>query len=495
MDIRQVTLSEVALLLMVSALGALSGQISRLLLVRQLDQVQRHLVPPGYAYRRFLIAEYYTRLLFVVVAAACLGISAIVVLTISGAQGVTFPMTFRWYVVGLFPILWISLVIYSLVCEWVAGAQATRLLGLQATRRQALAFRLKASVLSLPGVLLVESVIVVVALGLPLWLLLVCVPLLAVLSLLVAGLRYRILYASRPLEETQWARLAPRILSWAKLARFPYRQTRITSSQAFGFRDGSVGGLFKRTLYLSDGVLSNTDWRQQDAMIVYLFAQGHRLRLAAISNLGISLVTIAALVGVFLAQSTISDSLTAELLGGFGLFLVLIALLVIRMVSLVRLYGRNNRLPFYCDRVASELTGDPLAMMVLLNTLNQITLGYMGAANPYVSSGSRQSLLVQRMAQLESLMRKEGPRAPWAYQLVPSMGPVYLGPIPLTIPYEQPGTTPGPVPASRYLVLPPVTSAAPIIASGPPSTAVPIITTTMPEGAGDQSGSHYPTVK
>jgi hypothetical protein len=494
MDIRQVILSQVALLLIVSALGALFGLISRSVLSRQLEQVQRRLVPPGYAYRRFLIAGYYIRLLFVVVVASCLGISAIVVQTMSGAQGIAFPMRFRWYVVGLFPILWIGVVIHSLVFERAAGAQATQLLGLQVTRGQVLAFRLKASLLSLPAVLLVESLIVVFALGLPLWLLLVCVPVLAVLSLLVAGLRYRILYPSRPLEETQWASLGPRISDWAKLARFPYRQTRVTSSQAFGFRDGSVGGLFKRTLYLSDGVLSNTDWRQQDAMIVYLFAQGRRLRLAAISNLGISLVTIAALVGVFLAQSTISDSLTAALLGGFGLFLVLIALLVIRLVSLVRLYGGNNRLPFYCDRVAAELTGDPLAMMVLLNTLNQITGGFMGAANSYGNSGSRQSLLVQRMAQLESLMREDVPRAPWAYQLVPSMGPVYLGPIPLTIPYGRPGTTPGPVPSTRYPVLPPVTYAAPVILSGPPAPAVPIITT-MPQGAGDQAGSHYPTLK
>jgi hypothetical protein len=241
-------------------------------------------------------------------------------------------------------------------------------------------------------------------------------------------------------------------------------------------------------------VLSNTDWRQQDAMFVYLFAQGRRQRLAAISNLGISLVTIAALVGVFFAQSTISDSLTATLLGGFGLFLVLMALLVIRLVSLVRLYGGNNRLPFYCDRVAAELTGDPLAMMVLLNTINQITGGFMGAANPYGNPEARQSLLVQRMAQLDSLMRRPGPRAPWAYQLVPSMGPVYFGPIPLTTPYEQPGTTPGPVPATRYPVSPPEAPMAAMISPVPPLPAVPV-TTTVPQGAGDQPGSHYPTLK
>jgi uncharacterized Tic20 family protein len=494
MNIGQVILSQVALLLTLSALGGLFGSISRPLLVRQLEQVQRRLVPPGYAYRRFLIAAYYIRLLFVVVILVCMGVSVIVVLNTSEAQGTPFPLSFRWYLVGLLPILWTSIVIYSLVFEGAAGAQAIQLLGLQVTRGQVLVFRLKAGLLALPAVLLVESLVVVFALGLPLWLLLISVPLLAVLALAVMGQRYSILYPSRPLEETQWASLGHRISAWAKLARFPYRQTRVTSGQAFGFRDGTVGGLFRRTLYLSDGMLSNTDWRQQDAMIVYLFTQARRQRLAASSSLSLSLVTIAALVGIFLAQSTITDSLTASLVEGFGALLLVIVLLVARLVLLVRLYIGNNRLPLYCDRIAAELTGDPLAVMVLLNTINQITGGYMGASNPYVNSGSRQSLLVQRMAQLESLMRLPGPRAPWAYQLVPSMGPVYLGPIPLTIPYEQPGTTPGPVPATRYPVSPPVTYTAPMSPLGPPATAVPIITT-MPQSAGNQPGSHYPTLK
>jgi Zn-dependent protease with chaperone function len=400
-------------------------------------------------------------------------------------------MSVRWYLVGLLPILWISIAIYSLVFEGEAGTQATQLMGLQVTRGQMLAFRLKATVLSLPALLLIESLVVVFALGLPAWLLLIGMPVLAALALLAIGQRYRILYPSRPLEETQWARLAPRISDWAKLARFPYRQTRVTSSQAFGFRDGTVGGLFRRTLYLSDGVLSNTDWRQQDALIVYLFARDRRIRLAAIFNLGTSVVMIAAVVGLFLAQTMISSSAMAELLVGLGLFLLVILLMVLRLVVIVRLSSGNNRVPFYCDRVAAELTGDPLAMTVLLNTLNQITGGYMGAANPYFNREPGQSLLLQRMAQLDSLMRQPGPRAPWAYQLVPSMGPVYLGPAPLTIPYEQPGTTPPPVPATRYPVSAP---AAPMFSPAPPSPAVPI-TTMMPADSADRPGGDYPTVK
>ena len=494
MDIRQVIVSEVALLLTVSALGGLFGFISRPLINRQLEQVQRRLVAPGYAYRRFLIAAYYIRLIFLVVVAFCLVSSVIVVLTMSGAQGPSLTMSVRWYLVGLLPILWISIAIYSLVFEGAAGAQATQLMGLQVTRGQVLAFRLKAIVLSLPAVLLIESLVVVFALGLAVWLLLICLPLLAALAFLAIGQRYRILYPSRPLEQTQWARLAPRISDWAKLARFPYRQTRVTSSQAFGFRDGTVGGLFRRTLYLSDGVLSNTDWRQQDALIVYLFARDRRLRLAVISNLGITGVMIAALVGLFLAQTTISNSAMAELVVGFGLFLLVITLMALRLVVNFRLSSRNNRLPFYCDRVAAELTGDPLAMMVLLNTLNQISGGYMGAANAYFSREPSQSGILSRMAQLDSLMRQPGPRAPWAYQLVPSMGPVYLGPVPLTIPYEQPGTAPGPVPATRYPVSVPATSAAPMFSPVPPSPAVPINTMVPADSAGWPGGG-YPTLK
>jgi hypothetical protein len=484
MDTGQVLLSQVAVLLTLSALGGLFGLLSRLLLNWQLEQVRRRLVPPGYAYRRFLLAGYYIRLLFVLVITVGLGVSVLVVLASSGAQGTTFPMSFRWYVVGLFPILWISIVIFSLVSEGVAGWEATQLLGMKVTRRQVLAFRMKASLLSLPFVPLAESLVVIFALGLPLWWLLVCVPLLAFITLLVVGLRYRWLYPSRPLEETEWASLAPRIADWARLTRFPYRNTRVTSNQTFGFRDGNVGGLFRRTLYLSDAVLSNTDWRQRDAMIVYLFTQNRRIRLAAIFNLSISLVTLAALVGVFFAQSIFLDSLMAALMAGLGLFLLLLALLVIRMVLLVRFYSGNNRLPFYCDRIAAELTGDPLAMMVLLNTLNQITGGFLGAVavNPY-SPGGRPSLLLQRMIQLESLMSQPGPRAPWAYQLVPSMGPVYLGPMLLTVPYQR-SATPGPVPVTGYPVLQPWASAAAMIPI--PQSLPQVPSALVPTDAGDR---------
>jgi hypothetical protein len=199
MDTGQVLLSQVAVLLTLSALGGLFGLLSRLLLNWQLEQVRRRLVPPGYAYRRFLLAGYYMRLLFVLVITVGLGVSVLVVLASSGAQGTTFPMSFRWYVVGLFPILWISIVIFSLVSEGVAGWEATQLLGMKVTRGQVLAFRMKASLLSLPFVPLAESLVVIFALGLPLWWLLVCVTLLAFITLLVVGLRYRWLYPSWPL--------------------------------------------------------------------------------------------------------------------------------------------------------------------------------------------------------------------------------------------------------------------------------------------------------
>ena len=88
-----------------------------------------------------------------------------------------------------------------------------------------------------------------------------------------------------------------------------------------------------------------------------------------------------------------------------------------------------------------------MAMMVVLNTINQITGGMMGTVNLF-GANSGGALLQQRMVRLDALLRQPGPRAPWAYQPVPSMTPVFFGPFSLTVPYQP--STPGPVPQTRY---------------------------------------------
>ena len=351
------------------------------------------------------------RLLFIGIALICGVISFFVVSAASVTTDEPFPVGLRWYIVGLLPILWVSIASYNFFAEGATGAEAAQLLGIKVTQRQVLAFRWKATLLSAPSLLLAETLVVVFGLGLSLWLLVIFVPSLAVLAVLALELRYRWLYLSRPLHETEWATLAPRIQEWARLAKSPYRETRVTVSSALGFRDGSVSGLFKRTLYLSDGLLRSTDWRQRDAFVVYLFTQNRRRRLMYASNLGIGLATIMALCGLLYIELVSADSLLATVVGGFGLLLLLIAILVARVILLVRLYRGDNRLPFYCDRAAAELTGDPVAMMVLLNTINQVSGGFLGAVNPY-DAGSHNSLLVQRIAQLDAMMRRPGPRAP-----------------------------------------------------------------------------------
>ncbi len=465
MDTGHVVLNLIALLIIISALSGLCGLFAGFILARQRDQVRRRLIAPGLAYQRYIAGVSLLRLLLVALIVVCVIISANVVLLNSITPTDPFPANVRWYAAGLLPIVWVSLVIFSVSVETTTGSEALQLLGITATGQQILWFRLRTVLLSLPPLVLVESIAVLWLLNLPVWLLGIFVPLLLAVTLMSWSRRYRWLFRSRPIEETEWSALSPRIQAWARLAKFPYHKTRVTASQTIGVRDGNVGGLFHRTLYISDTLLRNTDWRQQDAFVAYLFAWNRRRRLMLTFSLGASLGFLsAALVGLVVISSLEVVAPAAAAIGAIGLVALVALLLLVRVLTFVRFYQGNNRLPFYCDRSAADLTGDPMAVMVLLHTINQITGGSLGVANPYyMRSGN--TLLLQRMGQLDGFMRQPWPRAPWAYLPVPAMAPVYLGPMLLTIPYQP--SAPAPVPSGRYPVSPP------LVPSMPPTTLWP----------------------
>ena len=255
MDTGHVVLNLIALLIIISALSGLCGLFARSILARQHDQVRRRLIAPGLAYQRYIAGVSLLRLLVVVLIVVCVIISANVVLLNSITPADPFPATVRWYAAGLLPIVWVSLVIFSVSVETTTGSEALQLLGITATGRQILWFRLRTVLLSLPPLVLLESIAVLWLLNLPVWLLGIFVPLLLAVTLVSWSRRYRWLFRSRPIEETEWSALSPRIQAWARLAKFPYHKTRVTASQTIGFRDGNVGGLFHRTLYISDALL------------------------------------------------------------------------------------------------------------------------------------------------------------------------------------------------------------------------------------------------
>jgi hypothetical protein len=106
------------------------------------------------------------------------------------------------------------------------------------------------------------------------------------------------------------------------------------------------------------------------------------------------------------------------------------------------------------DRYAAELTGDPLALLVALNTL-----AALNALAPDKRPGDFPNI-VERVRALDAIIHEPGPRAPWATRPVPSVVPVSLGPYPVTVPL---GAAPPPadVPAGRYPSATAATSVAP----------------------------------
>jgi len=353
---------------------------------------------------------------------------------------------------------------YASATAW-ADAQAMReLRGLTTRPADLIALRLKSLLLLTAPVLFITEV--AVALFSSFMSLEARIAVFAALILLIVGWaiawsnRLRLLYPTTPLAQTAWAPVATRAEGWARLAGVSLGGVQMAQSGAFGFADGNITGVFSRTIYLSDRFLQATDWRQQDALIAYLLGLDTRRRRLYLFSYGSS-----ALILIFYAVIVFfPDSLSAASIAFIPIFfLVIMALRIFRLSGSVYSLTRRYMLLSDADRLGAELTGDPMAAIAMLTTASALTTQdptmatVAGATLP-----PRMTLLTlgvgQRVAALDALMRRAGPRAPWAYQPVPSAAPVMLGPFTLTTPL-QPGQAnapaPTPVPAARYPVVAP----------------------------------------
>jgi hypothetical protein len=108
--------------------------------------------------------------------------------------------------------------------------------------------------------------------------------------------------------------------------------------------------------------------------------------------------------------------------------LLIFAVLVGYLVLAGRINRRARRILQDADRRAAELTGDPWAVMTMLAVMDTLCLGTPALGGPTLSP------VPARLAELDALARLPGPRAPWAYQPVPSLQPVLAGPYPITVP-------------------------------------------------------------
>jgi len=256
-----------------------------------------------------------------------------------------------------------------------------------------------------------------------------------VLVQIFANIFYVLSPAVRPLEQTEWAYLGERIAQWAHLGGVTFSSIRI-EQDLIGKADVRVAGPNLHTLVISERLLRNSDWRQQDAMITF--------GVGCIRTQPVVLLTqsfLLALMGL-LTSSIVFMQLFMDSPVHFMFMLLILLLFIIFLISTIPILYR-----FYyrIERNAAFLTGDPLAVMVMLNTINIL--------NGINTTTRRNGILLQnRLKRLDALARQLWPRAPYADNRVPAIAPVYFDQHLLTVPLDQAALTsqPAPVPTSWY---------------------------------------------
>ncbi|MBO0778977.1 MAG: hypothetical protein J2P37_09150 [Ktedonobacteraceae bacterium] len=261
----------------------------------------------------------------------------------------------------------------------------------------------------------------------------------AVLYIFFSRQRLRLNLFLTPIEQTEWAPLQERIQAWARLAGTQFRSIEIWR-ELIGMSNALVVGRSRPTLILSEHLLRNTEWRQQDALTAMMLGTFRRRRT---SFLLLRILLIVLLVAFVAGLIVLVELPTTEPGQIMLIWLVVVSLILLALIVQLSIRRINKRRQFSIDDFAANLTGDPIAIMVALHTicaLNGIPLNY---------KGSRQPAVARRLAYLDQLARADGPRAPQAGLLVPSSVPARFGPYTLSAPFNE-ATPPEPVPAAPY---------------------------------------------
>jgi Zn-dependent protease with chaperone function len=351
----------------------------------------------------------------------------------------------------------VALALYSLLAAWLLTPRAwarTRHDPFNAPAYVAYIGRLL--ILSyVPALVLIEAVALLYTLDLApyRWFL----PLVVVLwAGLIAPFGQRIrawLTGAKPIEQTPWADLAPRINAWAKLAGVELHDLRVDGIEDGNTDNAVLAGPRRHTLFLGAELLANADWRQRDAVI------GHELGHARLRHLPVNaaMEALRTALAAALLMAAIDPGFLSALFPTFGsgdaqtgLFAPLSSLLVFSIAVIVLVVSaadraRRHRAELACDRFSANLTGDPLAMAVALHTIISL-IGY-----PLRQRSRTHPTFDQRQQALMQLLHLPGPRVPWAYAPVPSAVPFFAPPFSYTVPLDQ-APPPAPVQVPPFVM-------------------------------------------
>lgn len=418
--------------------------IARAQLRSEIAAVARRAAPADVAYQRFVASSAALTRWFIiaVLVVAILGVVADVQVPADELSGAVAWAAFF----GALGSLLLPLVVYNLVSAPLVTVPALRdLRGLRVGAGEITTLRLKQSVAFYSPLLLVSAAGLLVSADGPLAVLLSVAALACYVLLALFGahvIRWQV--RTTPLERSEWAALAPRVAEWQRRAGVRLRDVRVQHTGRLGYANVQVAGTLDRTLLLSDAFLAQSDWRQRDALVAWAIGytrrgSGRRMQ----SGRATFFVLVAALALLSVTLPLLMPDLDPTLVGVLPFLFLVPALIVLA----ARPRRRVSHLVAAADSYAAWLSGDPLALIVALNTLNAIN-----GLSPQRALGRHPSL-ASRVVALAQLARQPGPRAPFAAQPVPSAVPIALDGRLVTVPLDQ-------APPAAHAPAPPGTMAA-----------------------------------
>jgi Zn-dependent protease with chaperone function len=260
-----------------------------------------------------------------------------------------------------------------------------------------------------------------------------------------------------PIAHTAFADQAERMRGWASLAGVPLHAILVDAIADGNADNALVAGWQRPTLFLGAEMLAHTDWRQRDAVIGHELGHarmGHLRSNMLVATWRALLLTVvlvglapASLQYLFAAPSG-NPADTGDLWSVVLPVLAPLALIVVLLVFSV--FGRfdrrrRHRMELACDDFSASLTGDPLAMAVVLHTITLLS------GIPLRQRSQTHPTFDQRVGAMLQRLYAAGPRADWAERPVPADIPFTTPSTSYTVPMDQ---APPPAPVARPPVQP-----------------------------------------
>lgn len=221
--------------------------------------------------------------------------------------------------------------------------------------------------------------------------------------------------ASVPLSQTQWAAMEPRVREWASRVGVEIEDVRLLSPAQVGANMAVLVGLRRPMLFLTEFFLRQTDWRQHDALVV------HSLLMAKRKVIRYSVIRATVQVLIFILFLIL---IVLSITGSDNFFILGLVLLAVYFVFLNIYRKRLIALYLDVDRQSIGYTGDPFALMVTHNSV--------GVVSPRQAGGA-----VLQIRNLEALMQRPMPRAPWSRVLVASAIPMMRNGYAYSVPLSE----------------------------------------------------------